>query len=251
MIEMSGERVFERVVIEEGQVVLPFYLLCDVSHSMQGMMAELNVAIERLYRAIVERPTLDDIAQICLITFSDNAKIRLPMGRMSESELPQLTAESGTNYSSAFLLLARSIQEDIAAFKRQGYRVFRPCVFFLTDGEPSDPDWQKTFTETLTSAALASSGLNAYPIFVPFGFGDANPTVLRRLAYPAGRGRWYYAKDAPVESVLSGMFQVISSTVISAGHAAASGRPEVVLRPPEPGSSVVQGDADEDAEDFI
>jgi len=130
MIEMGGERVFERVGVEEGQVVLPFYLLCDVSRSMQEMMAELNASIEGLYRAIVERPILDDIAQICLITFSDNAKIRLPMRRMSESEFPQLAAESGTNYGSAFLLLARSMQEDIAAFKRQGYRVYRPCVFF-------------------------------------------------------------------------------------------------------------------------
>lgn len=243
---MNGERVFERSGVEEGQVVLPFYLLCDVSSSMQGVIAELNASIAKLRRAIIENPVLDDVTQMCIITFSDHAKVLLPMAQMSESALPQLVAEGGTHYGSAFILLARSITEDVAKLKGQGYRVYRPCAFFLTDGEPSDHDWHEIFRGTLTYDAQTGHGLKAHPVFVPFGFRDAHESMLRRLAYPRDRGRWYLAKDAPVESALSGMFQIISRTMITAGHTVASDRPQVILQLPTPDSGITQGDADEE-----
>lgn len=243
---MNGERVSERHAIEAGQVVLPFYLLCDVSASMQGVMAELNASIAKLHKTIIENPVLDDSVRICIITFSNTAKVVLPMTQMSESALPQLTAEGGTNYGSSFSLLARSIARDTADFKSQGYRVFRPCAFFLTDGEPSDSDWHEVFRDALTYDARTGQGLKGHPVFVPFGFRDAHEDMLRRLAYPPARGRWYFAKDAPVESAISGMFQIISHTMISAGHSVFSGRPQVILQSPKPDSGITQGDADDD-----
>jgi len=247
---MNDERVAERGSVEHGQLVIPFYLLCDVSSSMNSIMPELSLAVSRLRRAIVAEPVVDDVAQVSIIVFSDTARVLVPMASMSESEIPRFAAEGGTNYGSAFRLLAHSIEQDNAKLKEQGYRVFRPCAFFLTDGEPTDSDWHITFRDTLTYDARTGRGLKAHPIFVPLGFRDASEIVLRQLAYPPNRGKWYHAKNAAAESVLSEMLQFVMQTVITAGRSAVTGQPTVMLQPPEAGSGILQGDSEYDP-DYI
>ncbi len=225
-------------------MVLPFYLLCDVSYSMGPAIQELNDGIARLRRAIVAEPAVDDVAHICIISFSDAARVVLPMTQMSENAPPSLHPEGGTNYGEAFRLLARLIQQDTVDFKRQGYKVYRPCAFFLTDGEPSDRDWHEVFVRTLTYDAKAGLGFKSHPIFVPFGFRDAPSPVLRKLAYPEGRGKWYRASGTSPESALSGILQVISRTMLDAGRTTVSGHPAVILPTPEPGSGIEYDDPD-------
>jgi uncharacterized protein YegL len=215
---MSGERVTERALVEPGQLVMPFYLVCDVSRSMANDMQDLNNGIRRLRRAVVSDPVVDDVAQIGILTFSDLAKVVLPLGQMSWNDVPVLFAEGGSSYGSAFRLLARVIVQDITALKAQGFKVYRPCAFFLSAGEPSDPDWARTFRDTLTAYDGATGrGMKTYPIFVPFGFRDASANVLRRLAYPSGKSKWYHAKSHSVEEALSGILAVIMTSVIGSG----------------------------------
>jgi|SRR5579859_469704 len=238
---MSDERVLEREGAEHGQVVMPFYLICDVSVSMIREMSALNEGIRRLRRAIVSEPVVDDVAQICIISFSGSAKVVMPMGPMSESEIPELKAEDATNYGGAFRVLAQAIEKDAARFKALGYRVYRPCAFFLTDGLPTDRDWHKTFTRTLTYNRSTGEGMKAHPIFVPFGFRDAREDVLRQLAYPPDRGTWYYAKSVSIEEVLRGVLEIIMKTLISSGQTSGTAQPSIIQHTPDPGSGIVQG----------
>ena len=147
---MHDERVHERSSIEEGQLVMPFYIICDVSYSMSGDMKDLNDGLERLHRAIVAQPVADDVAQICIMSFSTTAKVLMPLGQMSEVSVPTLSVEGSTNYGAAFRELAHTIERDRTALKAQGFKIYRPCAFFLTDGEPTDSDWHQTFKDTLT-----------------------------------------------------------------------------------------------------
>ena len=116
---------------------MPFYLICDVSLSMSDDMAALNDGIQRLRRSIVAEPLVDDVAHIGIMTFSDTAKMVVPLTQLSEQPVPLLSAEGATDYGAAFRELARVIPADFAALRAQGYRVFRPCAFFLTDGSRS------------------------------------------------------------------------------------------------------------------
>lgn len=240
---MSEHVVRERTRPEEGQLVMPFYLICDVSFSMSGSMRELNEGVRRLSRAIVAEPVVDDVVQVCIMTFSDTAKVILPMGQMSDVGFPELAAEGGTNYGDAFRVLARTIERDNKSFKSQGYRIYRPCAFFLTDGEPLDHDWHQTFTSTLTYDRRTGLGMKSHPIFVPFGFGNASATVLAQLAYPPERGKWYHSKDATIEGALTGIMDIIMMTVLTAGHTAAAGHPAVIQQAPPLGSGIAQGDS--------
>ncbi|GII62309.1 hypothetical protein Skr01_23940 [Sphaerisporangium krabiense] len=247
---MSVERVAERGGVEPGQLVMPFYLVCDVSYSMSSDMRALNDGVERLRRAIITQPVVDDVAQISIITFSDSAKVRMPLARMSETTVPTLSPEGGTNYGGAFRELARAIEQDRRDLKAQGYNIFRPCAFFLSDGEPLDRDWQQSFAGALTYDKATGAGMKAHPIFVPFGFRDAPEDVLRRLAYPPQRGKWYHSRDTGVEQALNGILEIIMKSIMSSGMSAGTGRPTMMLQAPPAGSGIAHGESEYN-EDYI
>jgi serine/threonine protein kinase/uncharacterized protein YegL len=217
----------ERTSAEPGELIMPFYLACGVPRSMRDDVAALTEGLKRMRQAVVTEPAVDDVSRFCIVSFSDTAKVLMPLGRMSESTIPTLHAEGGTNYGAAFRMLAHSIERDTAGLAKRGYKVYRPCVLFFTDSAPEDYDWYQTFTRTLTYDRYTGRGLKAYPIFVPYGFGAAPEDVLRQLAYPPERGRWYHAKNTDVEAALTGILPLIMNDVItpagqpSAGYAEA------------------------------
>jgi uncharacterized protein YegL len=227
----------------EGQMVMPFYLICDVSVSMKSDMAALNDGVQRLRSSIVSEPVVDDAAHIGIMTFSDTAKMIMPLSQMSEHPVPMLSVEGGTNYGAAFRELAHVIPADAAALKSQGYRVYRPCAFFLTDGEPNDRDWWDTFKSTLTYNRVTGIGMKHHPVFIPFGYRNANDEVLKKLAYPPEKGKWYHIKNHDIEQVIKTILDVIMKTVVSSGRSSATGQPTLVHAPTPAISGVTQGAA--------
>jgi uncharacterized protein YegL len=241
---MSEELVREHRDVDPGQLVMPFYLICDVSYSMLNDMGALNDNLQRLRRAIVAQPVVDEVAHVSIMTFSDTAKVVMPLGQMSEHSVPTLSVEGGTEYGAAFRELASTIKRDAAMLKQQGYKIYRPCAFFLTDGEPQDDDWWETFKNTLTYNRTTGAGMKQHPVFVPYGFRDAPEDVLRKLAYPLERGKWYHVKSHDIEQALAGIIKVIMTSVVSSGMSSQTGQPAHVLAQPNvPGMS--SGDADE------
>lgn len=241
----TREQVVEQNDPEQGSFVMPFYLLCDVSQSMTAAMPALNQTLRALWQAIVNEPVVDDVARVCIMSFSDTARVVVPLGRITGSSLPALGVEFGTNYGSAFQELARTISHDAQALKAEGYKVYRPCVFFLTDGMPQDHSWEETFGSTLTYDRNTGQGMKEHPIFVPFGFDQAHPSILARLAYPPERSKWHFATDASPALALKGLLDVIRNTVISSSLTSLS-KPAFVPPAVPAGGSIVQGDYDPD-----
>jgi uncharacterized protein YegL len=240
----AWEPTREYAAVEPGQLIMPFYLVCDVSYSMTNDMAALNEGVQRLRRAIVSEPAVDDVAHIAVLTFSDVGKVVVPLSQMSEHGVPPLSVEGGTNYGAAFRTLAQTIAEDNASLKAQGYKVYRPCVFFLSDGEPLDPDWEATFRATLTYDPATGTGMKGHPVFVPYGFREAPEEVLRKLAYPMGKAKWYFCESTDIGQVLKGILDIIMNTVISSGNSAASRQPAVMQQAPAEDSGIAWGDPD-------
>ena len=226
-------------------MVMPFYLICDVSYSMSGDMLALNDGVQKLRQSIVAEPLVDDVGHISVMTFSDTAKVVMPLSQMSETSIPTLSVEGGTNYGAAFRELARVIPADAAALKAQGYRVFRPCAFFLTDGEPLDSDYWETFKSALTYNRVTGVGMKQYPVFIPFGFRAAPEDVLKKLAYPPEKGRWYHIKSQDIGQVIKLILDVIMKTVVSSGQSSSSGKPALVHAPVPATPGVTQGDAED------
>jgi uncharacterized protein YegL len=162
--------------------VLPFYLVCDISASMDGEPIDmLNAAVNEIREAIGEEPDIADKTQLCLIGFNSTAHVLLLLSRLSEvTEIDPLTARGGTKYAAAFDLLHRTITADLARLRAAGDLVYRPAVFFLTDGQPQD-DWADSH------ARLTDPDWLDHPDIIPFGFGALKEReTVQRLATGLG-----------------------------------------------------------------
>jgi uncharacterized protein YegL len=234
---MNGDNVFG----DSRQSIMPFYLICDVSASMWQEMTALHNGVMELRDAIAQQPVLNDVARISVLTFSDNARVVIQLTRMSElrNGMLKLVYENKTHYGAAFRVLARAITNDYAELKRKGHRVYPPCVYFLTDGEPTDLNWQQALREMLADKRMAR--MQSYPVIVPFGFRDATTDTLLRLAYPEGVARWYRASSSQIGSALEELLGIIKLSVLESGRSALSGAPLHVLPLPGSGSGVTSG----------
>jgi hypothetical protein len=234
----------------DGQVIMPFYFLVDVSSSMSRDVQPLTQAVEDLIRDIQKDPVVDDLVMLGIITFNSSARTVVPLGSPSDLVTPQFSASGGTNYSAAFEEYHRAFEQDRARLKGQGIKVYRPCVFFLTDGEPGDPNYLDTFKRLFGYDPVSKVGNRAFPYFVPYGFREAREDVVKSLAYPnfgMTKGRWFLSRSNNVTEILKAMTTALGNTVISSGNSAAQGAPQIV--PPSPPST--PGTQFGDAEDWV
>lgn len=158
--------------------ILPFYLVCDESGSMAGgPINAMNMALPDLHRAIGTNPVVCDKTRFSIITFSDHPEVLQPLANLSQVMLlPELEPKGGTNYGAVFSLLKSEIESDVARLKGEGHRVFRPSVFFLSDGYPTDStDWQVPLNE------LTDPEWTAHPNIIAFGIEDADPDIIGRV----------------------------------------------------------------------
>lgn len=166
-----------------GEQILPFYIVCDESASManNGGIDAINVGLPELHAAIAGDPLVCDKSRICLIAFSDTAEVLVPLARAADiDQMPAMAEKGATCYGEAFRMLKALIPQDIANLRADGYQVFRPAVFFITGGEPTDSDWRDSHRE-LTDRA---SNLFA-PNFIAFGVDGANVETIKQLATTA------------------------------------------------------------------
>jgi uncharacterized protein YegL len=231
-------------MITGGGDVMPFYLVCDVSWSMRDEFPTLRNGISRIKEQIRYDPVLGAAAMVGIITFADTAEVPMRLGRLGDSRIPDINCAGPVqpNYGAAFEVLADEWERDYGRLTDSGHRLYRPCAYFLTAGEPSDWDWEETLDQTLSFEALKSVGVPRYPILAPFGFRDATESTLRRLAYPEGESRWYHAKSASFEDALIGLLGIIMNSLVSTGSTLRGGRFGHVL-PPSDNPDISSGTA--------
>ncbi|WP_223838817.1 vWA domain-containing protein [Nocardiopsis deserti] len=161
-----------------SQQILPFYLVCDESTSMEGAPIQaINDALPDLHHRIGSNPVVSDKAHFSIIAFNHEAKVLLPMSDLSDLEsLPALHADGGTSYGEAFRLLRETITQDVERLKAEGHKVYRPAVFFLSDGYPGDDDWDVAYKQ------ITDLSWGPHPNILAFGFGAADPRVIQQVA---------------------------------------------------------------------
>src|SRR5262249_16300712 len=120
--------------------VLPFYLVCDESGSMAGQPLDaVNHSLPKIHSEIGSNPVVAGKTKFCLIGVRDTGQVVLALSDLSVvSSIPALQVAGGTNYTSAFDLLYTTIADDVKQLKADGDQVYRPAVFFLSDGQPGD-----------------------------------------------------------------------------------------------------------------
>jgi uncharacterized protein YegL len=191
------------------QKCLPTYLVIDVSTSMQPYQAILNRTLDKLHAELVGSPRVSEFAQISIVAFSTKPWVVIDMTDLENVPvMPEVTCSGKTNYGEAFALVRECIERDLPALRAQGLATFRPAVFFITDGEPTDPGWEAAFDR------LVDPAWPRHPHVIAYGCGEASDAVLRRIGTKGA-----FAADGGIgqeEALATAISSLVNSLVASA-----------------------------------
>ncbi|MCD2196143.1 VWA domain-containing protein [Actinomycetospora endophytica] len=222
----------------QGAQLLPFYLVLDVSLSMRGdKLDAANQIMPTIRDTLAENPILADKVRFSVIDFSDDAQVRMPLcDPLDEAvDLPTMKVRGRTSYASAFWLLRSEIESDIKQLKADGFAVFRPAVFFLTDGLPTDKPtvWRDAFADLTHWDKQTQQGFRTYPNIIPCGVGQADPAVLRELIHPAEGAKrmqmYLMEQGGDAARAISAIAEILVSSVVASGQSMTQGGTGLVL----------------------
>ncbi len=143
-------------------------LLLDTSGSMAGApIDELNAGL----RAFKDELSQDSLAmkrvEIAIVTFGP-VKVETDFQTVDTWQPPHLTASGVTPMGAAIVKGLEMLRQRKDQYRANAIEVFRPWVFLMTDGEPTDA-WQQA--AEMVKAGEASKG------FAFFGVGVANANM--------------------------------------------------------------------------
>lgn len=188
---------------------LPTYLVIDASSSMTPHQGVLNATLARLHQSLAMNPRVSEFAHVCVIAFSTDPHLVIPMTEMDRVPvMPEVICAGSTEYGKAFDLVRQCIETDVSALRTAGWQVLRPAVFFLTDGAPTDRDWKSRFDR------LVDPNWSRRPHVIAYGFGAANPQVLRQVYTKMA----FLADGSDSDSALSEAITSLLNTLISSSE---------------------------------
>jgi len=122
---------------------LPVYLLLDTSGSMGGDPIEsVRNGLTMLVQALRQEPQALETAYISVITFNSTAQQVVPLTDLFSFQEPSINASGATALGEALELAAHKISTEVTKTTADTKGDWKPLVFMMTDGEPTD-DWAK------------------------------------------------------------------------------------------------------------
>lgn len=215
---------------EQG-ILLPFYLVIDVSFSMSGSKLDAaNQILPEVTDALAINPILSDKIRFGLVDFSDDARLVLPLcDPTTLNTLPGLAIRGGTQYGAAFRLLRSQLESDVTQLRADGFKVHRPAVFFLSDGEPGD-NWKQDFAALTEYDPATGIGFKWYPVVVPCGVESADKDIMRELVHPLTKSKLYMMRPGgDAAAAIKAMAEVLISSVLASGQSVGQGGAGLVL----------------------
>ena len=118
---------------------LPVYLLLDTSGSMYGEPIEaVKNGVQTLISTLRSDPYALETAYLSIITFNSTAQQITPLTELAAIQQPNIDAGGCTALGGALELLAKKVDSEITKTTAEVKGDWRPLVFLMTDGEPTD-----------------------------------------------------------------------------------------------------------------
>ena len=133
---------------------LPVYLLLDCSGSMAGEPIEaVKQGIKTLVSELKGDPQALETAFLSIITFDSSARQLTPLTELMVFKEPALQAGGATALGGALTVLADCVKNEVRTSTAEQKGDWKPLVFIMTDGAPTDnlDDAARALTQTPTS----------------------------------------------------------------------------------------------------
>jgi len=135
MVELEPE------FAENPEPRCPCVLLLDTSGSMAGQkISELNEGI-RVFKQELQGDSLASRrVEVAIVTFHSYVEVIQDFVTVDVFDPPLLSASGQTAMGTGILRALELVRERKEVYKRNGIAYYRPWVFMITDGEPTEPD---------------------------------------------------------------------------------------------------------------
>lgn len=208
---------------------LPIYLMLDTSGSMTGEPIEaVKNGVQILLSTLRQDPYALETAYLSVITFDSSARQVIPLTELLNFKSPDLVATGTTAFGEALSLLASSIENEVQKTTAEIKGDWRPLVFIMTDGAPTD-DWRKglaDFKKARTGVVVACAAGQ-----------HADTSVLQEVTEVV------LQLDTADSNSIKAFFKWVSASISVGSQKVDSGQKEVTglddLPPPPPEVNVV------------
>jgi uncharacterized protein YegL len=153
----------------------PCVLLLDNSWSMNGQpIAELNQGLATFKEELLADSLAAKRVEIAIVSFGP-VRVVNEFQTAEHFNPPHLTAEKDTPMGQAIVRGLELLDQRKALYREHGIPFFRPWVFLITDGSPTD-DWK-----TAASAVRQGEEKRAFAFFA-VGVEGANLDILQHIS---------------------------------------------------------------------
>lgn len=169
-ISMDGFIPMGDQIIPEnlGEKHIACVLLVDISGSMGGApIRELNEALSKFGEVLRNDARASGCADVCVVTFNEKVDVVVPFCPAVKYTAPVLQAHGATAMNEAIITGLDLLENRKELYRRCGTPYYRPWMFLMTDGEPTDRTYENDAKQRLNEAITAKK-----VTFFPMGIGN-------------------------------------------------------------------------------
>ena len=171
--------------VENPEPRCPVILLLDVSSSMQGEKIQaLNRGLVDFYLAIRKDQLASARCEIAIITFGSTAELVQDFVTANRFSPRELIANGTTMMAEGIDLALEKIDERKQQYRDNGINYYRPWLFMLTDGQPTDASERIDAASDSLKRAEREKRVAVFSV----GVGLANMARLRQMSVRAPLG---------------------------------------------------------------
>lgn len=116
----------------------PLVLLVDTSGSMSTEIPDVAAGLDALRAALSRDVVARNRVELIVVTFGGGVTVHGEFGEAAVFEPPAIAASGDTPMAAALVQALDLLEAKKRAYKESGLDYYRPMIFLVTDGEPTD-----------------------------------------------------------------------------------------------------------------